>query len=356
MNALLGELLISANKITEEQLLEVLESQITEGGRLGTNLIERGYISEEELTHFLSEQFHLPIVPQSELAHIDPGVLQLIPRELGITYEMLPFSCEGKALKVVVVNPILNSEIAELDALKNFQVHFHVASELRIQSFLKKYYQSDTLPDTLPDGPADRPQNISPETRPRFTQLLSEERNKIENAFPQSQNGSLRDADPGRLHLELAKKDFLMIQNRDEAIQVLMRTLSFFLERVYCFSMKKGTLKLWMSLPEGDANKLKALNPTELPLFEEVIRSKTHYAGPMMTSGMEKFIEALDIRFPPQVVVFPLCIKGHCVCIFYGDNFLSKKPIAQIETLKKLIDKCGLALEILILRNKIIDA
>jgi hypothetical protein len=59
----LGEHLITAKKITENQLLEVLERQVTEGGRLGTNLIELGYITEEELTHFLSEKFQMPIVP-----------------------------------------------------------------------------------------------------------------------------------------------------------------------------------------------------------------------------------------------------------------------------------------------------
>ncbi len=335
MNGLLGELLISANKITEDQLLTVLESQITQGGRLGTNLIELGYISEEELTHFLSEHFHLPIVSQVQLSQIDPKVIDLIPRALAVEYEMLPFAFEGKILKIAVTNPIMNPEIAEHEDFQYYDLQFHVASEVRIQSFLKKYYHTDS--------------------KPRFTKLLHEERNKLK-PLAGDQSGAPLDADQVKFYLELAKKDLLLVQNRDEAIQALMRYLSFFLERVYCFSMKKGKLALWISMPQEAASNLGELNPTDLPMFEEVIKTKTHYDGPMMTSGMGKFVGALDIQFPPQVVVFPLCIKGHLVCVFYGDNFYSRAKIKHVETIKKLIAKCALALEILILRKKIIEA
>jgi len=334
MNGLLGELLISANKITEDQLLTVLESQITEGGRLGTNLIELGYISEEELTHFLSEQFQLPIVSQVHLAQIEKSVLHLISRSLAIEYEMIPFACENSVIKIAVANPIMTPEIEELEELKSYKVQFHVASEVRIQSFLKKYYHSDT--------------------KPRFSNLLYKERNKLKAATG-NEDGTQLDADQAKLYIELAKKDLLLVQDRDQAIHILMSYLALFLERVYCFSMKKGKLNLWISLPEEEANSLDELNPTDLPWFEEVIKNKTFYNGPMMPAGMEKFVGALDIQFPPQVVVFPMCIKGHIVCVFYGDNFFSRAKIGHIEVIKKLIAKCALSLEILILRKKIIE-
>ncbi|MFQ5596791.1 MAG: hypothetical protein ACE5GK_01945 [Nitrospiria bacterium] len=335
MNGLLGELLISANKITEEQLLKVLETQITEGGRLGTNLIELGYISEEELTHFLSEHFHLPIVPHVLLSQVDLEIIQLVPRLLAIQYEMIPFACEGNRLKIAMADPLKKQEISELVELKDFKIQFHVASEVRIQTFLKQYYHSDA--------------------KPRFTRLLYQERMKLKTATG-NQNASRWDPDQVKLYLELAKKDLLLVQNRDQALQVLMTYLTLFLERVYCFSIKKGELNLLLSMPEEDSKSLCGLNPSDLPLFKEVIETRTHYDGPMMTSGMEKFIGALDIQFPPQVVVFPMSIKGHLVCIFYGDNFFSRENIPYVETIQKLIAKCALALEILILRKKIIEA
>ena len=59
MAAKLGQLLISANIISEEQLREAMALQRKEGGRIGANLIRLGYLNEEKLVAFLSKQFKM---------------------------------------------------------------------------------------------------------------------------------------------------------------------------------------------------------------------------------------------------------------------------------------------------------
>lgn len=333
MSKLLGEHLIAAKKITEEQLLKVLERQITEGGRLGTNLIELGYLTEEELTHFLSEKFKLPIVPQAVLAQIPPEILLFVPRWIAIQYELIPFGREEKLLRIAVADPTSIPEISTFPEFKSYELQFHVASEIRIQYFLKKYYRADA--------------------KPRLLSLLQKERNQQRSNSNISENGHL-DPSEANLYLELAKKDLLLIQDRDQAVKTLMKYLALFLERVYCFSVKQGKLQLWLSIPEEENLNLTATTD-ELPLFQEVIQKKTFYHGPIITSGMEKLIEALDIQFPPQVVIVPMLIKDHVVSVIYGDNFISRKEIFQVPIIKKLVAKTAMALEILILRKKIVE-
>ncbi|MDC4206185.1 MAG: hypothetical protein MPW17_03940 [Candidatus Manganitrophus sp.] len=334
MSRFLGEHLIAAKKITEDQLEKVLERQVTEGGRLGTNLIELGYLTEEELTHFLSEKFQIPIVPQVVLAQIPKEVIQLVPKGLAIQYEMIPFGRQGNILRIAVADPTNTPEIATLPIFQPYELQFHVASEIRIQYFLKKYYQADA--------------------KMRFLSILHREQDQSKNGSRVDRSNE--DVDPSKieLYMELAKKDLLLIQDQDEIIRSLIRYLSFFLERVYCFSVKKGKLNLWMSIPEEEGHDL-SLPTDDLPLFKQVIKNKTFYDGPMISSGMEKLIEALDIQVPPQVVVIPMLIQGHVVCVIYGDNFFSRRMIPHIPAIKSLVAKTAMALEIIILRKKIID-
>ena len=53
MSAKLGEILVRENLITSQQLKEVVEYQRVNGGRLGTNLVKLGMISDDVITAVL---------------------------------------------------------------------------------------------------------------------------------------------------------------------------------------------------------------------------------------------------------------------------------------------------------------
>ena len=60
-SGLLGERLIKKNKITEEQLQKALERQRIHGGRLGSNMVALGFMSDEDLSSFFRS---VPDVPK----------------------------------------------------------------------------------------------------------------------------------------------------------------------------------------------------------------------------------------------------------------------------------------------------
>jgi FlaA1/EpsC-like NDP-sugar epimerase len=74
VGAKLGQRLVEANIVTEDQIRYALELQKREGGRLGSKLVKLGHITEEKLTLFLNRQY--------SIAHMKPISLRdLLQRE-----------------------------------------------------------------------------------------------------------------------------------------------------------------------------------------------------------------------------------------------------------------------------------
>ena len=60
MSPRLGDLLIDARLLSGEQVAQGLRAQVMWGGRLGTNLIELGYLDIDELSRLLGRQQRYP--------------------------------------------------------------------------------------------------------------------------------------------------------------------------------------------------------------------------------------------------------------------------------------------------------
>ena len=147
----LGQLLLSKKIITEEQLSQAIELQRKEGGRIGSNLIKLGFITEERLVQFLSEQYGVPAIDLSK-EEIDPSVVKYIPYEIAIKYMIFPVSKNGASLRVAMTDP---SNIFAMDDIKfitGYDVEPVVAAESSIKEAINKYYeQSDTLQSVVED-------------------------------------------------------------------------------------------------------------------------------------------------------------------------------------------------------------
>src|SRR5689334_12601613 len=101
----LGELLVRKGMVTETQLAEGLRAQQLFGGRLGTNLVELGYLTEHALAQFLSEQTGLPAIGAADLENIPPTVTKAIPREVVVRHKIIPLSLHQRRLRVAMADP-----------------------------------------------------------------------------------------------------------------------------------------------------------------------------------------------------------------------------------------------------------
>jgi len=139
MAAKLGQLLLSANLITKEQIEEALRLQKKEGGRLGSKLIKLGYITEDKLVEFLSRQYGVPSINLSEYK-IDPAVVRLIPADMAMKYLVIPVARVGATLTVAMADPSNLFAIDDIKFMTGYHVEVAVATESSILEAIHKYY------------------------------------------------------------------------------------------------------------------------------------------------------------------------------------------------------------------------
>ncbi len=144
----LGKLLVSSRLITEEQLQKALLTQKKEGGRLGTILVKLGYIDEERMLKFLSQQYHIPPIDLSKFT-VDPAVVKLVPADVVQKYQVMPIKRSGAVLSLAMVDPTDIFAIDDIKFMTGYDVEPMVASEGAVSAALSKYYDSSRQLQTV---------------------------------------------------------------------------------------------------------------------------------------------------------------------------------------------------------------
>src|SRR5260370_11494523 len=104
MSQRLGDLLVKEKVITPEQLEQATKLQKDSHSRLASALVKLGFLSDEDVTNFLSRQYGVPAIHLSYF-EIDPAVVKLIPYETAKRYQILPLSRVGASLTIPMVDP-----------------------------------------------------------------------------------------------------------------------------------------------------------------------------------------------------------------------------------------------------------
>jgi type IV pilus assembly protein PilB len=143
---LLGELLIQAKVVTAEQLAEALAAQRepVNDKKIGQVLIERGWMTEAQLTQTLSLQLSVPWV---SLYHIDFSrqLLNRVERELAERYCLIPIFVrhvkgQGETLYVAMDDPTNDAALAEVSRQASLPARPMIASATDIRSAIRVYY------------------------------------------------------------------------------------------------------------------------------------------------------------------------------------------------------------------------
>ncbi|UCC44436.1 MAG: DUF4388 domain-containing protein [Candidatus Zixiibacteriota bacterium] len=140
----LDQILISEELVNEAQVREVLEYQKEHGGKLGSNLLRFGYVSEAGLLKALETQFGSPSVELGSL-DIHEIVIKFVPASVARARKVVPFDYdpENNILKVACENPTDDQLVQELDFVaRGKKVQLFVALEVSIRAAIAKYYVS----------------------------------------------------------------------------------------------------------------------------------------------------------------------------------------------------------------------
>ena len=138
-NNRLGELLVREKLISLQQLRKAQQDQQKSGGNLSYTLAKLGYISDAEITDFLSNQYRLPAIHLDEY-EVEQDVLRLVAREVCDKHKLLPISKAGSSLVVAMADPTNLHAIDDIKFLTGFNVEPVIASETAIAEAVERYY------------------------------------------------------------------------------------------------------------------------------------------------------------------------------------------------------------------------
>src|SRR5207248_10732780 len=141
MSQRLGDLLFKEKIMTHDQIDKALKAQrkCVPNSRRSSTLIPLGFVSDEEVTNFLSRQYGVPAI-NLQYFEIDSSVVKLIPEETAKRYQILPLSRVGASLTIAMVDPTNVFAMDDIKFMTGFNIEPVVASESAIMDAIDKAY------------------------------------------------------------------------------------------------------------------------------------------------------------------------------------------------------------------------
>jgi type IV pilus assembly protein PilB len=141
MSRELGDMLVKAGKMSEEQLARALDLQKRSDEKLGNILIRMGVIAnEDELSEFIGRQLNIGALRLTDI-ELNPEVVKMIPMDIARKFNVIAIGKLGKTLIVAISDP---NNIYVLDAVKfitGCAVQPVISPEKAIQKAIDNYYR-----------------------------------------------------------------------------------------------------------------------------------------------------------------------------------------------------------------------
>ena len=139
----LGTLLLRNAAIGLTQLEGALRNQVLYGGRLGTNLVELGFIDLELLSSYLAELTGFPMATPTLLDGVDPELLEKLGSDEAHRLRSIPLAYLGEAKDTVAVGMVDPTDTEALEALArrlDAKIIAYVVPELRALYYLERLF------------------------------------------------------------------------------------------------------------------------------------------------------------------------------------------------------------------------
>ncbi|MCX5811452.1 MAG: ATPase, T2SS/T4P/T4SS family [Proteobacteria bacterium] len=140
----LGEILIEAKRLREEDLSKALIEQRKYGERLGKVLIRMGFLTERDIIDTVSKQLGIPIVILDE-KDIPRELANLISDDIAKNYLIMPFERRFNILKLAMVDPLDINAMDEVTRIVRMEVDPCITTEGEMKRALEKYYGVKTI-------------------------------------------------------------------------------------------------------------------------------------------------------------------------------------------------------------------
>ena len=149
MSKPIGKILLDNHLVTAAQLEEAIQNQVIYGGKLGTNLMELGYINLATLSKALSKKHGCPTIHPLQIKPVSRELLHVVGKKLAVKYHVVPLGTDGKNLDLLMSNPSDITALDEIQFATGKRIRPFVSPEVVISLLIKKYYDVEMDPRHL---------------------------------------------------------------------------------------------------------------------------------------------------------------------------------------------------------------
>lgn len=138
----LGQILIDAGKIDQNQLDEALQYKQDHNIYLGKAIIALGLLSEEELAGTLGDQLELPFLELMSY-EIQSDVLRVVDEKLAQRHKIMPVFALDNSLTIATSDPLNVEVIDDLSQKTGLEVNLVLATESDIEQAIDLNYGAE---------------------------------------------------------------------------------------------------------------------------------------------------------------------------------------------------------------------
>lgn len=144
----IGDKLVEKGYISNEQLEKALKLQSGTGKRIGEILIEQGIITPELLTSVLTELLDIENIALTR-PNINPEVIKLIPENICKRYKIFPFKKENNKLYLAMADPQDRQAIQDAKRISGLDIIPYIATMGQINQAIEFFYSNADLDKAL---------------------------------------------------------------------------------------------------------------------------------------------------------------------------------------------------------------
>lgn len=383
----LGEMLLNEKLITREQLDEALKCQVIFGIKLGSSLIELGFISEEQLSRFLGSKLGVASASSNSFAAVPSEVLSLVPAELAEKYRIFPLKLEKRCLSLAMSDPSDLAAIDEIAFATGYRVQPLIAPDIRIAYALEKFYKIKRDPRYLrvSGSLGAMRQQPKPNTEKMSTDAvrtcLEPKAENIEVSFTREDGELLHIEIPAEFEgfgllpdlpedtvqtkakvlskysIDQLSSDFASAQTRDEIADIFITYLGQEFNLGALFIVRGNSAVGWRGISSN--KKIEDFEQLSVALekpsvITDIVASRQFSMGTLInTTENAKILKTFKVSQVTPLLVIPVIMlkKVVAVVIVSADMEALGKRLLELQ---KLVHKASLAFEMLIIKNKIL--
>jgi len=135
----LGEMLVDAGLISQDQLRRALSEHKRHGLKLGEYLIHYDYVREGDVLDLISRQMRVKKYDPDKFS-LDVGLSDLVPQDIAQQHKVVPLQKQKSLLLVATTDPLDINALDTVEIASNMEVEPVICTEQQLQQLFSSQY------------------------------------------------------------------------------------------------------------------------------------------------------------------------------------------------------------------------